>query len=119
MTVAPDPAEVPGRPVLAIGRPVADPVPDPAFSAALPSDVVWVPADAVDAALLARLDPRLVLCPLLGAGFDALQVAERLERLGWTGRLRVLAPALPAPAMVEAELAARAPGLTVDLVCLA
>lgn len=67
-------------------------------------------------ALLARLRPGAVACPLFGAGFDASQVIERLGAIGYRGELQVLCPDLPRPGLVEAELASLHPGIRVTLV---
>jgi hypothetical protein len=58
----------------------------------------------VDATLLGRVSPDLVMFPLFGPGFDALQVVERLGRLGYRGRLCCVTGPLPAPEVVRAEL---------------
>jgi hypothetical protein len=69
----------------------------------------------LNALLLDRLRPDVVVCPLFGAGFDAEMVIERLDGLGFRGRLRVLCPPLPAPQLVQTELAALATGIAVTL----
>ena len=42
-------------------------------------------------------------------------VIERLDALGFRGRVRVLCPPLPSLQLVQAELAALAPGIDVTL----
>ena len=64
----------------------------------------------LDAELLARLQPVQVILPLLARDHDALAVVQRLEALGFTGRLIVIAPSLPNPRMVERELRSHGPG---------
>jgi hypothetical protein len=59
--------------------------------------------------------PDLVIMPLFGAGFDALDALARLERFGFRGDVLVRAPRLPNTQIVERELAAVAPKLTVRL----
>ncbi len=73
----------------------------------------------LDAALLDRLRPDIVLSALLGEDFDAMDVARRLATLGFQGRYRALTAALPAPGVVRAEVRAVAPGLDFDLFILA
>jgi hypothetical protein len=68
---------------------------------------------ALDAPLLARVLPDRVVAPLMGDGFDALEVAERLEALGYRGRLEVVCPALPDRRLIRAEIAAACPGVEV------
>jgi hypothetical protein len=77
--------------------------------------VVEVGAADLTPSLLARLRPAAAACPLLGPGFDAAHIAERLGLLGFRGELRVLCPDLPMPHLVREELAATAPGLRVVL----
>jgi len=56
------------------------------------------------AALLLTHKPDLVLMPLFADDFDCISAIERLELFGFTGRMLVLAPNLPKPRQVEAEL---------------
>jgi hypothetical protein len=58
----------------------------------------------LDGTLLGRVAPDLVMFPLFGLGFDALQVVERLGQLGYRGRLCCVTVPLPAPDVVRAEL---------------
>ncbi len=83
------------------------------------SPVVVTRFVSLDAALLASVLPAWVGCPLLGPGFDAIQVAQRLVSLGYAGRLVVISPALPDPKMVERELRTLSPGLRLDLMTAA
>lgn len=69
---------------------------------------------ALTPALLYLLKPDRVVCPLFGNQFDAVQVIERLVAIGFGGRLSVIAD-VPAPGLVQAELAALAPGITVEV----
>ena len=69
----------------------------------------------LNARLLAALRPDVVVSPLFGAEFDAGMVIERLDALGFRGRVRVLCPPLPSLQLVQAELAALAPGIDVTL----
>lgn len=71
---------------------------------------------AVDAALLAQLLPERVVCPLFARDFDAMAVAAHLSALGYGGKLTIIAPDLPRPAMVAREIMAQAPGVDVELV---
>ena len=70
---------------------------------------------AVSPYLLAQVRPDCVACPLLGTDFDAATLAQRLARIGFAGRLIVVAPALPDSRMVAREIAAAAPGIEVDI----
>ena len=63
----------------------------------------------------------LVIAPLIGPGFDAIELIQLLGDAGFRGRLQVKAGYLPDRLMVQAELrtAARAFGFRVDLGCAA
>lgn len=74
---------------------------------------------AVEPDILSDLRPQLVVTPLMGVGFDAHDLALRLTSLEFGGVLRVLAPPLPKPEMLRAELSHAAPGLTVDVQIMA
>ena len=61
------------------------------------------------ATTLARLAPTTVVMPLFGQKQDALTLIAALQRLGYRGRILVIGPALPDPAMVQTELRAAGP----------
>lgn len=77
--------------------------------------LVHVGSLGLTADLLARLLPDAVIVPLFGPWSDALDLAERLQALGYRGALLVLAPPLPDRALVLRELTGAAPGLQVRL----
>ena len=70
----------------------------------------------LSAALLAEVAPSVVVMPLFSADQDAMAVIEALEGMGFKGRILVIAPALPRPALVERELRAAGPGERLTLV---
>lgn len=65
---------------------------------------------------LARWRPDIVLSPLVDTGFDCVDLARRLCDLGYAGRYRVAAAALPNPELIRREVAAACPGLDFGLV---
>lgn len=69
----------------------------------------------LDGILLARVAPDRIVIPLFAPEFDAPQALEHLAELHYRGKVTVVAPRLPAPRMVLAELRASAPGMAVDL----
>jgi hypothetical protein len=69
----------------------------------------------IDAKTLGELLPELVILPLFGKGFDAIEALQHLERLGYRGLVIVRGPVLPNRAIVERELAIMVPNLTVRL----
>ena len=84
---------------------------------ALASDAVAVDRpENIDAALLARVQPKKVICPMIGEDYDALIVATHLRALNFAGTLVVVAPELPNPRMVEREIRNQAGGLRVSVV---
>lgn len=73
----------------------------------------------LDATLLARVMPDMVLAPLFGSGFDILDLAQRLTTLGYRGPLRALAPALPDPEAVAREVRGHCLGIDFALIVVA
>ncbi len=71
--------------------------------------------DELSADLLRDARPDLVLSALMGESFDALDLARRLDELGFRGRYRALTNPLPRPDDVRDEVRAAAPGLDFDL----
>ncbi|EPX86147.1 hypothetical protein ruthe_00956 [Rubellimicrobium thermophilum DSM 16684] len=69
----------------------------------------------LSADLLHALKPDLVLSPLMGEDFDALDVAQRLDALGYAGRYRALTNPVPDPDAIRAEMRSVAPDLDFDL----
>ncbi len=65
--------------------------------------------------LLRNLCPEMILSPLVGDTFDALDIAAILRRLGYKGRYRAITPFIPSAAIVVAEFATIAPAIDFDL----
>jgi len=86
------------------------------FEALAPDAVAVDRPEAIDAALLARVQPKKVICPMIGEDYDALIVATHLRGLNFEGTLVVVAPELPNPRMVEREIRNQAGGLRVSVV---
>ena len=74
--------------------------------------------EEITAPAIAALDPEVVLTPLVGAGFDCLDVALALCAAGYRGRLRAVVRYVPNPALVRREIAASCPGLDFDLIVI-
>ncbi len=77
--------------------------------------IVTLQYSQIDAKTLGALLPALIILPLFGDGFDAIEALQHLERLGYRGTVIVRGPELPNRAIVERELAVVVPGLTVRL----
>jgi len=60
---------------------------------------------------LRRIRPQVILSPLLGRTFDAVEVARRLESMGYGGRYRVVTDGVPEPDVIKREVSAIAPQL--------
>ncbi|MCX7300050.1 MAG: hypothetical protein NTX73_06665 [Rhodobacterales bacterium] len=69
----------------------------------------------IDEPLFERLHPEIVLSALMGEGFDAMDLARRLNASGFRGRYRAVTTALPHPLAVIEEIRAAAPGIDFDL----
>lgn len=65
--------------------------------------------------LLRRLKPEAIACPLIGRRFDALDVCAVMRKAGGSARLVVIAPLLPRPEMVLAELRSAHPEFPIEL----
>lgn len=65
---------------------------------------------------LRRLAPKVVVCPLVSAEFDAIQLLERLNALGYAGQCLVISAKLPQQALVLAELNRAAGPIRVRLI---
>jgi hypothetical protein len=75
----------------------------------------FVEFEGVSAELLSEVRPDLVLSPLMGETFDALDVAQKLSSLGFGGRYRALTNPLPRPEAIIEEVRSLAPGLDFEL----
>lgn len=79
---------------------------------------------ALNHAVLQQTDPQLVICALFApgsadSGADVVALIERLQALGYAGRIAVLGPDLPRPDLVQAELRALGPGERLTLLVAA
>ncbi|PKP71233.1 MAG: hypothetical protein CVT82_03335 [Alphaproteobacteria bacterium HGW-Alphaproteobacteria-4] len=79
-------------------------------------EVTCAPLAAVDADLLVRLCPDVVLAPLMTPSFDMLDLTRLLWQLDFPGQVRALTPAIPDPHLVCSEIMAACPGLDFDLI---
>lgn len=69
--------------------------------------------------LLATLTPDIILSPLFGDDFDAIEVAVVLGDLGFQGQYRVITETLPNSDMIRREVRSQAPDLDFDLMMMA
>ncbi|MFN4158398.1 MAG: hypothetical protein ACK4GO_08365 [Gemmobacter sp.] len=105
-----------GRPpVLVIGSPV---LPTGILTLALHVVPIVLPYAALTGLVLAQLRPPAVVLALFCPMHDAARMAGRLERLGYRGRVILLAPPVPDRAMVERELRAQFPYLRLQVTVL-
>lgn len=82
-------------------------------------DITCLTYAEVTAEALDRIRPEIVFSPLVGPGFDCLDLAERLVAAGFRGKYRAVAPMVPDPNLVRREITDRYPSLDFDLVVLA
>lgn len=80
------------------------------------SSVVNCIPSLFDAAMLDQIRPTTVAFPLICDKLDAVQVVSRLARIGYDGLAVIFTPPLPNRKMVERELGALAPSLSIRLV---
>lgn len=78
---------------------------------------IVLPFAAITAGVFDRIDPLAVGLALFCPRVDATVVLERLLRIGYRGRILVLAPPLPDPRLVQRDLAALFPALRLRVLC--
>jgi hypothetical protein len=67
-------------------------------------DATFLAFDELDQKRLEELRPKTVVAPLVRPGFDAVEVAQRLDRAGYGGLLIVVAEDCPNPELVVSEI---------------
>lgn len=67
----------------------------------------WARYHDLQVDLLEEINPDVILSPLFAPYFDAMDLASRLESLGFVGRYRVIATTIPNPAMIRRRAAHR------------
>ena len=80
----------------------------------LDSHVVFADYRQLTDSFLDETMPDIVLAPLICPSFDCIDVAQLLHELGFSGRLRIVAPRLPDPTIVMRELQLFCPGIDLD-----
>lgn len=110
----PAPSSSPARRRLLILGPVQG-IPE-LLGEATGASAVLAPFAALDAGLLLRARPDVVLARVAGTGPDLFDLAERLSDLGYRGPLRCYCRPLPRRDALLASLAETFPGLTVEIV---
>ena len=80
------------------------------------ASAVLAPFAALDAALLARAAPDVVLAPVIGTEHDIADLAERLSDIGYRGVLRCYSRPVPRRAEIAAGLAEAFPEIAVEFV---
>ncbi len=85
---------------------------------ALPADsqIAFAEFHEISAELLQTLTPDIVMSPVLTRGFDCLDLAQALQASGFRGRFRVVAPDMPNPKVIQAEIRALCPTLDVAFI---
>ena len=75
--------------------------------------------DDLTAHVLGTRNPDIVLSALLGDNFDVIDLARKLESLGFCGRYRALATGVPEPSLIVSEVKQHAAQLDFDILMLA
>ncbi len=65
--------------------------------------------------LLESVQPQVILSPLLSRDFDAVEIARRLNDVGYLGRYRVVTDAVPDPDIIIKDIRSVAPNLDISL----
>lgn len=83
----------------------------------LPTDVslFFTDSGALRPSAFRQMSPKIVVCPLVGPDFDAIEVATHLAELRYTGTLRVLSLPMRNTDMIISELHQAAPQVEIDL----
>ena len=86
----------------------------------LPKDpgIFFVEFQDLDHGVLTLREPVTVLSPVLCASFDCLDLAMRLDELGFRGRYRAMSGQLPDPWLIRREIGESCPDLDFDIVDL-
>lgn len=85
---------------------------------ALPADsqIAFAEFHEITDELLQALTPDIVMSPVLTRAFDCLDLAQTLHEKGFRGRLRIVAPDLPNPRVIQSEIRGLCPGLDVAFI---
>ncbi|MDP5084556.1 MAG: hypothetical protein NWQ23_03975 [Yoonia sp.] len=78
-------------------------------------DYHFIDFDTLTEEALEGFAPDIILSPLLANGFDALDIAARLQGFGFKGRYRVVAAPVPNADVVLADIRTHAPDIDFDL----
>lgn len=73
---------------------------------------------SIDRVFLDRVGADIVAAPLFGAGFDILDLIQRLQKSAYQGRVVALTSRLPDVGVVERDIRAQSGALTVEVVQL-
>lgn len=79
------------------------------------SEIAFVAFSDIDAEMLMRLAPSVVLSPLLAKGFDCIDLAQSLVAAGFVGKYRAVTRRLPRPDLVVGEIRHFCPGLDFEI----
>ena len=78
----------------------------------------FIGLDLLTSEMVEGFAPDLVLSPLFGSSFDAVDIARRLAEIGFTGRYRAIADKMPDIEMIRSEVLEQSQGLDFDILAL-
>jgi hypothetical protein len=84
----------------------------------MPPDCEYVDFAQLDRSKIRQFRPDLVLSALMSEGFDAFDVAEKLDTLKYRGMYRVVASDLPDAKVIRRDIRLAAPNLDFNLLVL-
>ncbi|MDA5094835.1 hypothetical protein O2N63_12140 [Aliiroseovarius sp. KMU-50] len=99
--------------ILAVG----DVVPDTDRTTKFPESekIQYLKISDINAEVLRWRRPLMIISPLMCNSFDSLELAVKLQELGYTGKFRVLAPNVANPNMILKEIASQAPSIDIEI----
>lgn len=80
------------------------------------SNFVFTSFNDITAQMIAAKKPEVILSPLLCPTFDCIDLAIILRNINYKGRYRIMAPALPKPKVILAEISVLCGNLDVELI---
>lgn len=78
-------------------------------------DLCFAGIGALQMVVLQQIAPSMIISPLVGDGFDALEIAKFLSDAHYRGHYRIISPKLPRSSVVLSELSLATPHLKIKL----
>ncbi len=82
------------------------------------ADYRYIEIKSLTAEVVQDVEPEIILSPLVGDDFDAVDVAAKLTELQFNGKYRAIADDLPDADLIRSEIRSFAPELDFDLLLM-